>query len=135
MLYTIVNTVRVFSKDIKMEFGVEKCAVLIMKRGKFISSEGICLPDGQRIKSVEKEEGYKYLGVLEADWCKPRPNEGNNNNNYYYYNYYYLLLLLLLSLLLLKLLLLLLLYIVIIIVIIVIIIVIIAVRESNILQG
>ena len=66
-LNNLVNTVRVFSKDIKMEFGVQICAVLIMKRGKFISSEGICLPDGQRIKSVEKEDGYKYLGVLEAD--------------------------------------------------------------------
>ena len=46
---------------------MEKCAVLIMKRGKFISKEGICLPDGQRIKSLEKEQGYKYLGILEAD--------------------------------------------------------------------
>ena len=66
-LNNLVNTVRVFSKDIRMEFGVEKCAVLIMKRGKFIRSEGICLPDGQRIKSLEKEEGYKYLSILEAD--------------------------------------------------------------------
>ena len=31
---TLVNTVRVFSKDIGMKFQISKCAVLIMKRGK-----------------------------------------------------------------------------------------------------
>ena len=31
---TLVNTVRIFSKDIGVEFGISKCAVLIMKWGK-----------------------------------------------------------------------------------------------------
>ena len=30
----LIQTVRVFSSDIGMEFGIEKCAVVIMKRGK-----------------------------------------------------------------------------------------------------
>ena len=29
-----INTVRAFTEDIRMEFGLEKCAVLVMKRGK-----------------------------------------------------------------------------------------------------
>ena len=43
----LVNTVRIFSEDIKMEFGLPKCGVLIMKRGKVVKSEGISMPDGK----------------------------------------------------------------------------------------
>ena len=32
----LVNAVRVCSDDIKMEFGLPKCGVLIMKRGKVV---------------------------------------------------------------------------------------------------
>ena len=66
-LSNLFNTMRVFSKDTRREIGVGKFSVFIMKRGKFISSEGICLPDGQRIKSLEKEDRYKYLSISEAD--------------------------------------------------------------------
>ena len=55
---------RVFSDDIGMEFGLKKCGVVFMKRGKVAKFEGVDLPDGCRMKIVE-EEGYKYLGILE----------------------------------------------------------------------
>ena len=61
----LVNTVRIFSEDIKMEFGLPKCGVLIMKRGKVVKSEGISMPNGNMMKNVE-EGVYKYLGILEA---------------------------------------------------------------------
>ena len=67
----LVNTVRIFSEDIKMEFGLPKCGVLIMKRGKVVKSEGISMPDGKMMKNIE-EGGYKYLGILEADGVKHR---------------------------------------------------------------
>ena len=38
--------------------------MLVLKRGKIVSSEGAEMPDGQRIKEVE-ENGYRYLGILE----------------------------------------------------------------------
>ena len=38
---SLVNTVRIFSEDIKIEFGLPKCGVLIMKRKKVVKSEGI----------------------------------------------------------------------------------------------
>ena len=62
----LVNTVIIFSEDIKMEFGLPKCGVLIMKRGKVVKSEGISKPDGKMMKNIE-EGGYKYFGILEAD--------------------------------------------------------------------
>ena len=52
-----------------MEFRLPKCAVLIMKRGKVVKSEGISMPDGKMMKNIE-EGGYKYLGILEADGVK-----------------------------------------------------------------
>ena len=33
-LDSLVQTVRVFSEDIEMEFGIEKCAMLVMVKGK-----------------------------------------------------------------------------------------------------
>ena len=33
---SLVNTVYMFSEDIGMEFGVKKCGVLVLKRGKMI---------------------------------------------------------------------------------------------------
>ena len=63
---SLVRTVNVFSEDIGMMFGVQKCGVVVMKRGKVVNSDGIQLPNGESIKSVD-EEGYKYLGILEID--------------------------------------------------------------------
>ena len=64
---SLVQTVRVFSEDIGMEFGMEKCAMLVMKKGKIVKSVGIELSDGKVIKLLQEGESYKYLGILEAD--------------------------------------------------------------------
>ena len=61
------QTVRIFSRDIGVQFGIEKCAILFLKRGKLVESDGIQLPDDNEIKALKEGEGYKYLGVIEAD--------------------------------------------------------------------
>ena len=66
-LDALVQSVRVVSNDIDMEFGVNKCAMLVIKRGKVIESNGINLPNNETISSIHEENGYKYLGVMEAD--------------------------------------------------------------------
>ena len=50
-----------------MEFGIEKCAVLLMEKGKIVKSVGLEFPNGKVIKSLQEGESYKYLGILEAD--------------------------------------------------------------------
>ena len=45
-LDSLVQTVHVFSEDILMEFGIEKCAMLASEKGKIVKSVGIELPDG-----------------------------------------------------------------------------------------
>ena len=75
----LVNTVRIFSEDIKMEFGLPKCGVLIMKREKVVKSEGISIPNGKMLKNIE-EGGYKYLGILEADGVKHEEMKEKNTS-------------------------------------------------------
>ena len=47
---SLVQTVPVFSEDIRMEFGIEKSAMLVMEKGKIVKSVGIELSDGKLIK-------------------------------------------------------------------------------------
>ena len=53
-----------------MEFGIEKCAMLVMKSGKRHMTDGMELPNHDRIRTLEENETYKYLGILEADTIK-----------------------------------------------------------------
>ena len=62
----LVSTVYLVSADMRMEFGIRKCGVLVLKKGKVVDSDGVLLPYGERMQSFE-EEGYKYLGILEVD--------------------------------------------------------------------
>ena len=64
---SFVQTVRVFSEAIGMEFGIETCAMLVTEKGKIVKSVGIELPDSEVIKSLQEGESCKYLGILEAD--------------------------------------------------------------------
>ena len=50
-----------------MDFGIEKCAMLVMEKGNIVKSVGIELPGGKVIKLLKEGESYKYLGILEAD--------------------------------------------------------------------
>ena len=63
----LVNTVRIFSEDIGMEFRISKHATLTMKRGIISKSSGTHLPNEEFIKNIEEGEGCKYLGILGAD--------------------------------------------------------------------
>ena len=38
---TLLQTVKIYSQDIGMEFGIEKCAILVMKSGKRHMTEGV----------------------------------------------------------------------------------------------
>ena len=55
-LDSLVQTVRVFSKDIGMEFGIKKCAMLVMEKRKIVKSVGIELPDGKVIELLQEGE-------------------------------------------------------------------------------
>ena len=55
-----------------MEFGIEKDAVLVTKRGKLVKSEGIVILGERLIRAMNDGDvdAYKYLRVLEGDEIK-----------------------------------------------------------------
>ena len=63
----LINTVKNVSDDIKMEFGLDKCANPSFKRGKKVSAEGIPLNDNQVIQDLDQAETYKHLGMEEEE--------------------------------------------------------------------
>ena len=68
---SLVQTVHLFSEDIGMQFGLNKCGVLVLKRGKIVKQNGITFPNGQMMKEID-ESGYKYLGIVEVDKIKEK---------------------------------------------------------------
>ena len=77
-LETLIHTIRIYSQDIGMKFGIEKCALLVMKIGKQHLTDGIELPNQDKIRTLAENETYKYLGILEADHQTSR-NEKQNS--------------------------------------------------------
>ena len=69
-LETLIHTIRIYSQDIGMEFGIEKCALLVMKSGKRHLTDGIELPNQDKIRMLAENDTCKYLGILEADTIK-----------------------------------------------------------------
>ena len=53
-----------------MKFGREKCAMLVMKSGKRHLTDGMDLPNQDKIRMLGEKGTYKYLCILEADTTK-----------------------------------------------------------------
>ena len=49
---SLVSTVQMISQDIGMRFGVKKCGVSVMKRGKLVESEDIELTNGKVLRRL-----------------------------------------------------------------------------------
>ena len=68
---TFIQAVRIYTQeDIGMELNIDKCAMLIIKSGKRDMTEGIELPNQEKIRTLWEKETNKYLGVLETDYIK-----------------------------------------------------------------
>ena len=66
-LESLVQTVWIFSGDIGMEFGIDKCATLVLKRREITKFDGASLPYERFMKGLTEVAGYKHLGILQAD--------------------------------------------------------------------
>ena len=53
-LERLIHTVRIYSQDIGMEFGTEKCAILVMKRGKRHITDAMELPNQDKLEHSKK---------------------------------------------------------------------------------
>ena len=69
---SLVDTVIICSGDIGMEFGLRKCGIPALKRGKVFRNDRIELPKGAAMREARKV-GCTYLGI--ANVVKLKPNE------------------------------------------------------------
>ena len=69
-LETLIYAVRKYNQDIGIEFGIEKCAMIVMKSGKRHITERMELPNQDKIRTLGENETYICLGILEADTIK-----------------------------------------------------------------
>ena len=53
-----------------MEFGNEKCAMLVMKSGKQYMTDGMELPNLDKIRTLRENETYKYMGIMDDGTIK-----------------------------------------------------------------
>ena len=63
-LETLIQSIRIYSQDIRMKFDIEEYSMLMMENGK-ISLKGIELPN-EWIRILGDMGNYKYFGILEA---------------------------------------------------------------------
>ena len=61
-LETLIHAVRIYSQHIGMEFRIEKCAMIVMKSGKRHMTDGMELPNHDKIRTLGENQTYKYLG-------------------------------------------------------------------------
>ena len=81
-LESLINTVSIFSKDIRMEFGLSKCAILELRRGNLVRTEEIDLGEEGTIKEADPT-GYKYLGILQLDQILEKQMKNKVKNEYF----------------------------------------------------
>ncbi|XP_077968883.1 uncharacterized protein LOC144422860 [Styela clava] len=66
-LEMLLKTLKSFSDDIKMTFGLEKCAKASFRKGKLFRESNLQLDQETSIKELGSDSTYRCLGVHEAD--------------------------------------------------------------------
>ena len=79
----LLTTVKTFSDDIKMEFGLGKCAKATFKHGRLTNTTDLELDVNTVIKELDQEGTYKYLGVSEGDGLQHSSMKEKIRKEYY----------------------------------------------------
>lgn len=64
-LFQLADTTQQFSQDICMQFGVDKCKILSVVKGK-IQNNSYILGSGKPIEPMDEQSTYKYLGFKQS---------------------------------------------------------------------
>ena len=60
VLETLIYAVRIYSQNPGIEFGIEKCAMQVMKSGKRHLTDGMELLKQDKIRTLGEKETYKW---------------------------------------------------------------------------
>jgi hypothetical protein len=74
---------KMFSDDIRMEFGLDKCATTVFKHGKQTKSQNISLINQTIIRNLEFDEVFKY-SCIEGAGIDNSHMEGKLMKEYYH---------------------------------------------------
>ena len=81
-LERLAEIVHIYSKHVDMEFGLDKCGMLVIRKGVKVRSVGIELPDGEVIKELD-EKRYKNFGILQTDTVMEKQMKGKVKGEYF----------------------------------------------------
>jgi hypothetical protein len=81
-LQRLIQTVKTFSDDIQMEFGLENCAKFTIQRGKSIFSQNLVIDNNREIQQLEQGKTYKYLGIEECEGIQHQQMKERLNQEY-----------------------------------------------------
>jgi hypothetical protein len=62
-----IQTGKSFSYDIHMNFGLEKCAKIIFKKGKLIHLQNLVIDINREIQELQQGKTYTFLGIEESE--------------------------------------------------------------------
>jgi hypothetical protein len=62
-----IQTVKTFSDDIHMEFGIEKCAKITFKRGKLTHSQNLVIDINRVIQELEQGKTCQHVWIKEGE--------------------------------------------------------------------
>ena len=79
----LLQTVKKFSDNINMNFGLDECTTAEFKRGKLTKTTSIALDEEAKIKELQQEDSYKYLGINEAEGIQHAKMKEKIRREYY----------------------------------------------------
>ena len=82
-LHDLIEIVSTFSRDIQMNFGLDKCNVMTIKRGKLVQGHDFILANDETIKALDIREQYKYLGMMQSDEIKKKDMRKKFRDEYF----------------------------------------------------
>jgi hypothetical protein len=62
-----IQTVTTFSDDLYMEFGLDKCKMIVFKKGNPVHSQNLVVDINREIQQLKRGKTYQYLGAEESD--------------------------------------------------------------------
>ena len=65
-----------------MRYGIDKCGVLAVRRGKESECEGITIKSGEVIDKIDGDD-YEYLGIMERSDIFPEQMKRNVKTEYF----------------------------------------------------
>jgi hypothetical protein len=84
-LLSLLETTAIFSTNIQMNFGIEKCATIEAKKGKIVASENLNLNlTPLTIPTLETDKTYKYLGIQQLLTQSKDKIKQNLTKSYFY---------------------------------------------------